>query len=246
MALELHGMSYSPYSEKARWALDHHRVPYTWHEHTPMLGEGKLRKLARVSGKERVSVPLAVDGDLVLRDSLEIAKHAESVGKGARLFANEAAVATWAARSADALDAARVLLLDRLLADREALRESLPPWLPGLLRPLATPIAARATRHLVRKYGADGIDRDAATAKLREVLGAMRKVLGSRSTVLDGFSYADIAMAVVLQMISPVAGDYIVLGPARRRAWTEPGLAAEYADLVAWRDAVYAKRRRPG
>jgi glutathione S-transferase len=243
MALALYGMSYSPYSEKARWALDHHRVPYEWHEHVPMIGERKLRKVAGANGG-KVSVPLAVDGETVLRDSLSIAKHAESVGKGSRLFANEAAVATWAARSDDALDAARVLLLPRLLEDREALRESLPAWVPGPLRGLSTPIAARGTRHLVRKYGTAAADPATATAKLREVLGAMRKVLGSRSTILDGFSYADIAMAVVLQMIAPVATEYIALGTARRRAWTEQTLASEYADLVAWRDALYAKRRR--
>jgi glutathione S-transferase len=243
MTLSLYGMSYSPYSEKARWALDHHRVAYEWHEHVPMIGERKLRKVAGANGG-KVSVPLAVEGGTVLRDSLSIAKHAERVGKGARLFANEAAVATWAARSDEAIDAARVLLLQRILDDREALRESLPSWVPGPLRGLSTPIAARATRHLVRKYGTGGVDPAAATAKLREVLGAMRKVLGSRSTILDGFSYADMAMAVVLQMIAPVAKEYIALGPARRRAWTEPALASEYADLVAWRDALYAKRRR--
>jgi glutathione S-transferase len=166
------------------------------------------------------------------------------VGKGARLFANEAAVATWTARSDAALDAARVILLQRILADREALRESLPSWVPGPLRGLSTPIAARATRHLARKYGAAAVDPGAAMGKLREVLGAMRKVLGSRSTILDGFSYADISMAVVVQMFMPVAMEYIALGPARRRAWTEPALASEYADLVAWRDTLYAKRRR--
>jgi glutathione S-transferase len=243
MTLALYGMAYSPYSEKARWALDHHHVAYEWHEHVPMIGERKLRKVAGANGG-KVSVPLAVDGGSVLRDSLSIAKHAERVGKGARLFANEAAVGTWAGRSDEALDAARVLLLQRILDDREALRESLPSWVPGPLRGLSTPIAARGTRHLVRKYETAGVDPAAAMAKLREVLGAMRKVLGSRSTILDGFSYADIAMAVVLQMISPVATEYIVLGPARRRAWTEPALASEYADLVAWRDALYAKRRR--
>jgi glutathione S-transferase len=242
MTLELHGMAFSPYSERARWALDHHRVAYAWHEHVPMAGERALRKKAGAPGK--VSVPLAIDGDTVLRDSLSIAKHAERVGKGTRLFVNEAAVATWVARSDDALDAARVLLLARSLADRAALRESLPPWVPGPLRPLATPLAARATRFLAHKYGADTADPAAATARVREVLGAMRKVLDRRDTILDGFSYADIAMAVVLQMVSPVASDHIPLGPARRRAWTDATLADEYADLIAWRDAVYDRRRR--
>jgi glutathione S-transferase len=243
MTLHVYGMSFSPYSEKARWALDHHRVAYEWHEHVPMIGERSLRKRAGGDGG-KVSVPLAIDGDTVLRDSLSIAKHAERAGKGARLFANDAAVATWVARSDEALGAARVLLLARTLADREALRDSLPSWVPRPLRGLATPLAARATRFLARKYGADGVDHEAATAKLREGLAAMRRVVERRDTILDGFSYADIAMAVVLQMVSPVDDAYIQLGPARRRAWTEPTLASEFADLVAWRDAVYAKRRR--
>jgi glutathione S-transferase len=218
-----------------------YRVPYEWHEHVPMVGERALRKKAGANGG-KVSVPLAIDGDMVLRDSLSIAKHAERVGRGAPLFANEAAVATWAARSDEALDAGRVLLLSRILADRGALRESLPSWVPGILRGVATPMAARATRYVARKYG--GVDPAVATAKVREILSAMNKVLGSRDTILDGFSYADVAMAVVLQMVSPVGDDYIPLGPGRRRAWMEPSLASEFADLVAWRDAVYAKRRR--
>lgn len=243
MTLRVYGMSFSPYSEKARWALDHHGIAYEWHEHVPMIGERSLRKRA---GGDRgtVSVPMAVDGDTVLRDSLSIARHAERSGKGARLFRNDAAVATWAARSDEALGAARVLLLARTLADHEALRESLPSWMPRPLRWPATPLAARATRFLARKYGTDAVDPEAATTKLREGLAAMRRVLGSRVTILDGFSYADIAMAVVIQMISPVDDAYIPLGPARRRAWTEPTLAGEFAELVAWRDAVYAKRRR--
>jgi glutathione S-transferase len=241
MALEVYGMAFSPYSEKARWALDHHDVDYVWHEHTPMLGERALRKRA---GRAKASVPMALDGATVLPDSLAIAKHAEKVGKGPRLFANDAAVATWVGRSDESLGAARALLFGRLLADRAALRESLPSWLPGPLRALATPLAAQGTRFLSRKHGAQGVAAEEATKKLREGLAAMQRVLASRDTILDGFSFADIAMAVVVQMIAPVADEYVALGPARRRAWSDPALAQEFAAVVEWRDALYAKRRR--
>ncbi len=33
------GLHYSPWTEKARWALDRQRVPYAFEEHLPMLGE---------------------------------------------------------------------------------------------------------------------------------------------------------------------------------------------------------------
>lgn len=37
----------------------------------------------------------------------------------------------------------------------------------------------------------------------------------------------------------------IRLGPATRAVWTQPALAAEFADLLAWRDGLYAAHR-PG
>jgi glutathione S-transferase len=208
-----------------------------------MVGELALRARAgRWSGK--VSVPLGVEGDTVLRDSLAIAKHADRVGAGSPLFPDHAAVEGWDARSDAALCAGRVLFFARSIEDREALRESLPGWVPGPLRGAMTPVAASATRFLMRKYDAGEVALAAATATMRAALDALRAALRGRTNVLDGFSYADVAMAVVLQMVSPVDSAYIRLGPARRRAWTEPALAKDYGDLVEWRDALYASRRR--
>jgi glutathione S-transferase len=239
----MYAMGYSPYSEKARWALDHHKVPYVWGEHVPMLGELLLRaRSGRWKGK--VSVPLAVDGDTVLRDSLAIAKYADRNGSGSPLFLDHDAVEPWNAASDAAIGAGRALLLRRLLEDREALRESLPPWVPGVFRGVLTPIAASGTRFLAHKHGARAVADAEAFTTMRTVLAKLRVALKGGAHLLDGFSYADIAMAVVLQMVSPVDDAYIAIGPSRRRAWTEPALAKEYADLVEWRDALYASRRR--
>jgi glutathione S-transferase len=49
-----------------------------------------------------------------------------------------------------------------------------------------------------------------------------------------------------MQGISPVDDRFVKLGPATRAAWTQAPLAAEYADLVAWRDKVYERQRRSG
>ena len=51
-------------------------------------------------------------------------------------------------------------------------------------------------------------------------------------------------MASVLQGVAPVSGQYIRLGPATRGVWTQPALAAEFSDLIAWRDELYARQRR--
>jgi glutathione S-transferase len=40
---KLVALHYSPWSEKARWALDHHGVAYRYEEYKILLGEPKLR-----------------------------------------------------------------------------------------------------------------------------------------------------------------------------------------------------------
>jgi glutathione S-transferase len=62
------------------------------------------------------------------------------------------------------------------------------------------------------------------------------------------FTYADIAAAQVLQFVSPVAASYraVRIGKANRECFEHPKLAPEYRDLVAWRDALYARHRGRG
>jgi glutathione S-transferase len=241
--MELVGMSFSPYSERAKWALDHHRVPFSWREHVPLLGEVALRARLGV-WRGRVSVPVAFDGELVLKDSVDIARHAEQNGRGAPLFADETAALSWAERGTTGLNASRVTLLARILEDREALRDSVPAWIPRALRTSALPAAASSIAFLQRKYATREMSHDRARSTVREILSALRTALGGRETILSSFSFADIAMATLLQMVSPVSNDYVVLRKAARRAWTDAELAREFSDLVEWRDQLYAKHRR--
>ena len=78
---------------------------------------------------------------------------------------------------------------------------------------------------------------------MRPALDRLRDALKSSRYLLGTFSYADIVMATTLQGISPVGNGYIKLGPATRRAWTRPVLERDYADLVRWRDNLYAEHR---
>src|SRR5580698_1853504 len=97
--IELLGLVYSPWTEKARWALDVRRVLYTFRPYQPILGEPALRlKLGRLRG--RVSVPvLTLDDGRVLADSADIARWADGRGEGPRLFPpeHEAAIAGFVA-----------------------------------------------------------------------------------------------------------------------------------------------------
>jgi glutathione S-transferase len=48
-------------------------------------------------------------------------------------------------------------------------------------------------------------------------------------------------MAATLQFVSPP--EQLALGPATRVACHHPQLAARFAELLAWRDALYARHR---
>ena len=79
-------------------------------------------------------------------------------------------------------------------------------------------------------------------------LDALEQALGDRHHLVgEAFSYADIAMALTLQQVAPVDPRHIVrmagLGPAGMNV---PELESRYAGLIAWRDALYARHRRPG
>ena len=237
-------MRVSPWSEKARWALDHRGVPYSYAEYLPMLGELPLRvRAGKMRGK--ITVPILFDGERVLDDSFAIARFADASGSGARLFphAHEAAIVGWNAKSDALLTSGRALVLRKLAEDREAQRESLPSFVPGAVRGASAFVAETAARYLAKKHGTSDADLDASTRAIDDVLAGLRAALGGKTYLLGEFSYADIAMAVGLQMVAPVANAFVPLGPATRRCWSVPSLASKYTDLVAWRDELYAKHR---
>lgn len=236
------GLSYSPWTQKARWALEHHRVRHRFVQYTPMAGEPLLRLAARrLRGK--VSVPLLLDGTEVIQDSMRIARYAESIGAGTPLFppACEADVARWNERSEQVLATGRAIFTIRLGDDPGALAEAVPGALRALLGPLAVPVARLGNRFVQGKYGVAQGDLAVLRDELSSAFDALRAALaGGRPTLLEpGFTYADIAMAVTLQLLAPVDALGARLGPASRAAWGDPELAQRYSDLVAWRDQLY-------
>ena len=133
-----------------------------------------------------------------------------------------------------------------MMASPAALDESQPPAMPRRVRPLVRPVARGAMRWFARKHGVDPADQSGPRAAVRALLVELRSALGGRPYLTGSFSYADIVMASALQGVSPVADEHIPLGPATRAVWTQPALAAEFSDLVAWRDHLYQRHRRHG
>jgi glutathione S-transferase len=244
---ELLGLPYSPWSEKARWALEARGVPYVSRPYAPLIGELALRrKLGRWRGPVSVPVLTTDDGEAIA-DSTAIARWADGRGAGPALFpaVHAAAIERWIARSEAGLAAGRGLSLRRVAGDREALREMVPRKVRGLIGPLAPAVGGFGIWRTLRKYGAAGIDAAGHAAALAGVLDELRAAIGGRAgaaTLCGGFTFADVAMAQVLAFITPPAFG-LRLGAASRRGFTDPDLAARYADLLAWRDAIYDAHR---
>ncbi len=234
----------SPWSERARWALDHHGLAYKTEIHTPLFGESRLRRLAGPA-RERATVPILRVGDQVLADSWDIAQYAEREGRGAPLLPPglEPEIRRWTTLADELMGEGRALVTGAILSSPAALDETLPRAVPRWLRPLLRPVTRYVTAWFARKYRFSLDDLALSRERVRDRLVQIRAGLGGRATLLETFSYADIAVATSLQGVSPVNSPTIRLGPALRQAWTQPELAAEFADLIAWRDGLYAAHR---
>src|SRR5579871_6884350 len=133
-------LPFSPWSLRARWALDHHHVAYKPVLHMPMIAEPLLRATWAVLRRDpqrllvKATVPMLIEGGTLYGDSLEIAEHADSVGDGKKLIPDgqRSEVLGWVSAADRMLEAGRMRLMDRLIASEKALRELLPPPLRSL------------------------------------------------------------------------------------------------------------------
>jgi glutathione S-transferase len=242
---ELFTIAYSPWSEKARWALDHHRVQYKERKFVPMLSQPGLRlRLRQFRG--RLTVPIFLDGKQVLSDSFEIAKHADHIGGGPTLFPIEKLddIARWNDHSEAVMSAGRASVMARVRNDPEAQREYVASSIPSALAGALRPLARVGNAYLAHKYyaGEPG-NEDELREATRALLSELLQALDGRAHLLERFSYADIAAAASLQQIAPVHDRFIPLSPAVRRSSTDPALAEEFSSLVAWRDRLYEQHR---
>lgn len=246
MTPELLHIPYSPWSEKARWALDARAITYRPVVYQPLLGEPGLRlRLKRWRGN--VSVPVLFTERGAIPDSAAIARWADGHGAGPTLFPAQAdaVITAWNALAERGLDAGRARSLARVLDRPGALREMLPKKLAPALGKVGLSIAKAGVRRTLAKYGATRADQDGHRAELEAVLDELRAALadGRRYLVPEhGFSFADIAMAQVLGFVAPPARG-LRIGRNNREAFHDPELAPRYADLVAWRDALYEAHR---
>jgi len=224
-------LDYSPWSQKAAWALHLRGVEVRFAPYTPTLSEPWLRvRRGRLRGK--VSVPVLLGtANGAIEGSWEIARWAASKGDGPELFPDLAEVKRWNDLGDEALAVGRRRTVEVMVDDPASLDEASAKKYPAFAAPLLRPVARAIARRTMNKYETHSPER------LPEVLDALRSVVEEQPYLVgDAISYADIAMAVVLEVVSP--GPQARRGPAETRNWSDPDLAARYQDLIAWRDRV--------
>lgn len=229
------GESFSPWTKKVRWALEHCGLAYNYREYTPTLSEPALRwKLRQWSGT--VSVPVLFVGSQIFRGSWEIAHYASDTVNDGRL-GDLATIEPWNNLSEAALAEGRTQVVRCILGDERALEEALPTFVPKLLRSSLRFVARDAVNRLDRKYASL-----VKPGTLKQALVSTRECLeqSENDYLLGTFSYADIAMAVILEIIKPIADTHPPFGSATQNCWNNSTLSDEFADLLDWRDRLAA------
>lgn len=246
---ELIGLAYSPWTEKARWALDYHHIPYGYSEHLIIFGMPWLYYKMKSFGD--ITVPALIctspDGDERFGDSFNIALYADRIGNEKSLFPSKYLdkISHYNELSETALDAARALVMERMQKNPQALMEALPSWVPDFLRPYLLFVAKTGISYIRHEFQSSKKTIDQHQQILRNVLLELRNDLKNTSSgyLLENFSYADITMALALHGVLPAMHPRLKISPAIKKSWSTPELASEFSDLIHWRDNLYQKFR---
>lgn len=241
--MALYGISYSPYTEKARWALDHHQEKYNFVEHTILIGMPYLRFKTRNFFKD-LTVPYLVANRQHFADSYDIAVFASQKNNSFdRFFKNQNQINELNQISESVLDAGRSLLTHRLMQNPQALQKMLPSFIPKILQKPLTFLGKVGLHYINYSFDSNRKSLNDHQHTLIKGLEQIQTLLKQRTYFFDEFSYADIILATTINFIDPPAPEFVKLPSTVRQAWRNDQLAQQFGDLIKWRDQIYSKHR---
>lgn len=264
--LTLVGLSYSPWTLRARWVLDYHGIPYHYHEHL-LLFEMPFLRLQTGRFRGPLGVPVLIgrqsNGNssggpgvarrFVVEDSFAIALWAEAQLPSSAPFLIPALLRSQIEEDRDqlesVLDSGRALTLLRTAADRDIALGSLPAFIPELLRPVSIPLVKTVVRYLDSEFGSFQRTEQEHRQRMRDGLrlfwGRLQKNRGRlyphASAGESGLTFSDLALALALQFVSPAADQWIPLTRGMRKGWADDELAIEFRELLSWRDQLFTR-----
>jgi glutathione S-transferase len=234
----------SHYNEKARWALDHKRIP---HVRRAVMPGSHQRVAKRLTGNLTFPV-LELDGRAI-GDSTRIIEALEQRYPAAPLYPTDPLEWQRALELEEFFDEelgpyTRLLVLHRLLPDPELLLTTFTPDLQGGRRVVARATYPLIRRRLVADFGIDERSVELAEGKCRAACERFRAELGpSGYLVGDRFTVADLTLAaLVAPLVAPEQFPY----PQPQRG--HPRLAdvrelLEEQGAGEWTREVYARHR---
>jgi glutathione S-transferase len=242
--LELIGLYFSPWTERARWALDYHGVRYQYREYTTLLDELSLR-LKTKRPFDKITVPLLIADQELVNDSFEIARFADRQSDKRPLIpaTHLDEIREWVDWTELALCSARIRATRRIMASPEALADRLPGYIPDFLRMPLAPMSFLGSGLILFKYRLKEDSDEQLHRNLHDFLKRASLALKDGKFVFSELSFADLLIATMLQAIKPIHAKYIKLNEASMKCMNESELASEYAPLVAWRDNLYENFR---
>jgi glutathione S-transferase len=188
----------SPYNEKARWALDHKRVPHVRRAVTPIRHDVVSR---RVGG--RGTMPVLVMDGRAIGDSSEIVAELERRAPEPPLYPADPVERARALELEELFDEQlgsymRRLVLHHALRDADLLLGGFTPDLRGLPRRTLRAAFPLARWNLRRGFGIDERRVEEAFGKLAATGERLRAELGASGYLVgDSFSVADLALASI-------------------------------------------------
>jgi glutathione S-transferase len=188
----------SPYNEKARWALDHKRVPHVRRAVTP-IGHAVVSR--RVGGRGTMPV-LAIDGRSI-GDSSEIIAELERRAPEPRLYPANPADRARALELEDLFDEhlgpdSRRLVLHHAMRDADLLLGAFTPDIPGPARRAVRAVFPLVRRNLRHDFRIDDRTVSEAFEKVAAAGERLRAERGPNGYLVgDSFSVADLTLAAI-------------------------------------------------
>jgi glutathione S-transferase len=234
----------SHYNEKARWALDHKRIPHYRRAVTP---GSHARVAKRLTGESTFPV-LQIDGRAI-GDSTRIIEELERRQPERPLYPADPEERRRALALEEHFDEelgpyARLLVVHHLLPDAELFLATFTPDLGRARRAVAQRAAPRLQDRIRRTFGIDDQSVAAAFAKLRAAGERFRAELRPSGHLAgDDFSVADLTLAA---LVSPIVApeQFPYPQPQRGHPRLAPVLdALAESGLAEWVRETYARHR---
>ena len=239
-------LSFSPWTEKARWGLDFLKYPYRHSEHS-LVVEMPWLSLKSKRPMSEITIPIFFDQGESIMDSFEIVRHADR-DKHLLMplqFYSEIRHANEIAEVA--LDAGRALCMYRVAHRRDLQIKSFPVSVPSFLQPLAAGGVRLGLRYLAKSFPTANDSYEQSLKRTRDSLRELKAIWEKRSGPYvfgTSFTYGDIVIANSLHTVLPPAAEYHRMPDALREAWVTHELIDEFQGMLTWRDDLYRQWRR--